>query len=580
MNGGIRTLHAVHSSYGRGPILGPVSQPDEKGLENRERRMEDTQCEQPERPQLLADKALCMTFAWMISVREPRNCAPKRRLVKLAVTACAALLLTGSVVPVGAKSFRDARRYDSVQSRPFGTPLMAIVALGSQRITIYDAEGWILRAPISSGQPGYETPAGVYSVIQKEAEHYSNLYDDASMPFMQRITWSGIALHAGHLPGYAASHGCVRMPYDFAEQLFDMTKLGMRVIVVRNDVSPAPIVHPALFKPKLFSVPPADGQGDREQAKSPDAKAQTPDAPPKSELKTLAAIAADKVARANAAARKAEEVRRAAVKTVVDAGRAATAVRMAEIAKIRAQVLLTRAQSALEAAQTPDVIAAFERAKAEALAKIDDAEAQIIAAKADIEPKAEAAARAKEEIKAAQEARIAAFEAAEEAERKLTPVSVFISRKTQRLYVRQNFQPVFDTPVTIRDADEPIGTHIYTALDYTKQGADMRWSVVSMSGNADRYEWSEDDGRRRRGDRRAESPPTDASAARAALDRVTIPQDAIDRISELVSPDSSLIISDEGISQETGNGTDFVVLMSGEPHGGIAMRHRRYLQAE
>jgi L,D-transpeptidase catalytic domain len=521
-----------------------------------------------------------MTFAWKTSDCAPRAGAPKRRLVKLAVTGCAALLLTGSVASVAAKGSRDGRGYESVQSRAFGTPLMAIVALGSQRITIYDAEGWIFRAPISSGQPGYETPAGVYSVIQKEAEHYSNLYDDASMPFMQRITWSGIALHAGHLPGYAASHGCVRMPYDFAEQLFDLTKLGMRVIVVRNEVGPAPVVHPALFKPKPIPVPAEDGQADREQAKSPDADAPASKEPPKPQLNTLASIVADKAAQAQAAARKAEEVRRAAARTVVEAGRTSMAVRVAEIAKIRAQVQLNRAESALEAAQTPDVIAAFERAKADALAKIADAEAQIIAAKADVQPKLEAAARAKEEIKAAEEARIAASEAAQEWARKLAPVSVFISRKTQRLYVRQNFQALLDTPVTIRDADQPIGTLIYTALDYAKQGTDVRWNVVSISGNADRYEWSEDDGRRRRGDRRADSPPTDVSAARTALDRVTIPQDAVDRISELISPGSSLIISDEGISPETGNGTDFVILMSGEPHGGIAMRHRRYLQAE
>src|SRR5262249_22850877 len=85
---------------------------------------------------------------------------------------------------------------------------------------------WILRAPVSSGQKGRETPAGIFSVIQKEAEHYSNLYDDAYMPHMQRITWSGIALHGGPLPGYPASHGCIRLPYDFAARLFDLNPAG------------------------------------------------------------------------------------------------------------------------------------------------------------------------------------------------------------------------------------------------------------------------------------------------------------------------------------------------------------------
>src|SRR5215467_6435823 len=134
-------------------------------------------------------------------------------------------------------------------TRPAGTPVMAVVGLAEQRVTIYDAEGKILRASVSTGQTGYETPAGIYSVIQKEAEHYSNLYDDASMPFMQRITWSGIALHAGAQPGHPASHGCVRMPYEFGERLFDVTKIGLRVVIVRNDISPVDISHPALFTP-------------------------------------------------------------------------------------------------------------------------------------------------------------------------------------------------------------------------------------------------------------------------------------------------------------------------------------------
>src|SRR5215831_2154460 len=155
-----------------------------------------------------------------------------------AALATALLTLWGDCAVARSSREREAKHDDSVLSRPAGQPLMAIVAMGEQRVTIYDAEGKILRAPVSTGQTGYETPAGIFSVIQKEAEHYSNLYDDASMPFMQRITWSGIALHAGVLPGHPASHGCIRMPYAFAEHLFDLTQIGMRVIVVRGDMSP------------------------------------------------------------------------------------------------------------------------------------------------------------------------------------------------------------------------------------------------------------------------------------------------------------------------------------------------------
>src|SRR3954470_18178010 len=168
----------------------------------------------------------------------------------LGMAAAVAVGLAQLINPVSAKSGREAKREEFVQSRIPGAPLMAVVSLGDQRVTVYDADGWIMRAPISTGQTGYETPAGIYSVIQKEAEHYSNLYDDASMPFMQRITWSGIALHGGPLPGYPATHGCIRMPYGFAERLFEKTRLGMRVIIAPGDAAPVEVAHPVLFLPK------------------------------------------------------------------------------------------------------------------------------------------------------------------------------------------------------------------------------------------------------------------------------------------------------------------------------------------
>ena len=166
----------------------------------------------------------------------------------LAVAALAVLIAAGG--DARARGGRSERPIESIQSRSAGEPIMAIVSLRSQRITVYDAKGWILRAPVSSGTKGRETPAGIFSVIQKVEEHYSNLYDDAFMPHMQRITWSGIALHGGVLPGRPASHGCIRLPFDFAAQLFDATTMGMRVIVAPGDVAPVEIAHPLLFQPK------------------------------------------------------------------------------------------------------------------------------------------------------------------------------------------------------------------------------------------------------------------------------------------------------------------------------------------
>ncbi len=183
-----------------------------------------------------------------------------------ALTLC--VLVAGLWLPssASARSDRDANWDAVAQGRAAAFPVLAVVALKEQRVTIYDADGPMLSAPISTGQSGLETPVGVFSILQKEAEHYSNRYDDAAMPFMERITWSGIALHAGSLPGYPASHGCIRLPYGFAEKLFGLTKLGMRVVVARDDVAPVPISHPALLRPKLnvsdvhYLIPTADAQ--------------------------------------------------------------------------------------------------------------------------------------------------------------------------------------------------------------------------------------------------------------------------------------------------------------------------------
>ena len=507
--------------------------------------------------------------------------------VRYAIIGLAAVLATGVADPAGATRRREAQPVETVAARPAGEPIMAIVSLSNQRVTIYDMDGWILRAPVSSGQTGYETPAGVYSIIQKEEEHYSNLYDDASMPFMQRISWSGIALHAGPLPGYPASHGCIRMPYEFAQRLFDMTKIGMRVIVARNDVRPVEIEHPVLFKPKLVRADLAlkaliahwDAAREEAQAAAPDAAPPEADGPspasPAKPLVTLKSLAAAKLAAADAVARNADAARLTAAKLALDAVRP---VRAAEATKYRAEAQLRAAESALKTASSPPVILAAEEEKAEALARLADAEAQLAAAKGEAPLKADAAARARDEARAAAAEKVSAVEASRVAARMMSPVSIFISRKTQRLYVRQSFQPVLESPITIHEADHPIGTHIYTVLDYAHDGADLRWSAISMDGRQ-----LGPNGKSRRGDRpNAELMSPDVGPARAALDRIEIPQDIVDRISEIISPGSSLIISDEGMSTETREDTDFVILMSGEPQGAIKMRrhdpdvHDRY----
>src|SRR5215470_5961487 len=380
----------------------------------------------------------------------------------------------------GAASGRNERAIESVE-RAVGEPIMAVVSLRNQRVTVYDAKGWILRAPVSSGQRGRETPAGIFSVIQKEAEHYSNLYDDAYMPHMQRITWSGIALHGGVLPGRPASHGCVRMPYDFAQRLFGVTRLGMRVIVAPSDVAPVEIAHPALFPPK-------PGAG---------------------------AVAAARAAEADEAARKADQARLAAVTASRESARAMIPVRAAENLKLRAEAQLAAADRAVASAGSGEAREQAEDVKAKAAARVAELEAQLAAAKAELQPKLEAVAAAREAAVVAENARVMAAEAARKAARDLEPVSVFISRKTQRLYVRQAFQPILEIPITIQDADRAIGTHIFTAMGRTDAGNDLRWSVVSFVGSG-----GDEPNQRKGRDGEVGAMATGLSGAKTALERI------------------------------------------------------------
>jgi L,D-transpeptidase catalytic domain len=460
------------------------------------------------------------------------------RPTHLAVAVLAALIAAGSLA--GAAERRGERQIESVASRTAGDPIMAIVSLHNQRITVYDANGWIVRAPVSSGQRDRETPAGIFSIIEKDADHHSNLYDDASMPHMQRLTWSGIALHGGALPGYPASHGCVRMPFDFAERLFDMTRLGMRVIVAPTDATPVEIVHPAL----LFAKP---GAG---------------------------ALAAARTAEADEAGRNAEQARLAAGKAFREVTQAMVPVRVAENLKRRTDLQLATAETTLDSAISAEAKEQAERDKEQAAKKIADLEAQLAAAKAELQPKLDAATAAREALVVAEAARVAAVQAARQVAGDREPVSVLISRKTQRLYVRQALAPVLESPVTILDADRPIGTYIFTAVERTTGDTNMRWNVVSLNGDHPPGGVVVSPGRAGGAHGRDVEPvPIDLGSAKSALDRIVIPQDVLDRIAG-IAPRSSLIITDEALSSETGKGTDFVVVLSGEPQGGLKIRRR------
>jgi hypothetical protein len=271
-----------------------------------------------------------------------------------------------------AKQANPAHPVAATAPRDAGEPITAIVSIKSQQVTIYDADGWILRAPVSTGIKGRETPAGVFSVVEKDKDHHSNLYDDAWMPNMERITWSGIALHGGPLPGYAASHGCIRMPYDFAENLFGKTQIGMRVIIAPNDAEPVEISDPKLFVPNADALAAAPARAEALARESADAAKAT------DEAKAAATLAAREAAAAPAAVRKMEAL------------------------KSRADAELAFAEKLLAAAKTDEDKARAEDARQKVAAKAADFGTQLDTAMADAKAKLDAAAAAKDAVKTAE----------------------------------------------------------------------------------------------------------------------------------------------------------------------------------
>jgi hypothetical protein len=303
---------------------------------------------------------------------------------------------------------------------------------------------------------------GVFSVIQKQIFHRSNLYSNAPMPYMQRITWSGVALHAGVLPGYPASHGCIRLPPEFAIRLWGMTRLGARVFVTRNDVTPFEIDHPRLA---TLALP------------APDVVAQPVIVP---------ALHAD------------------------DGAAHATT--------------LAAADKAVELRPALDVQGPVDPEEPVPLPQARPADAGMRAG----------------------------------------AISLFVSRKEGKLFVRKGFEPIFDVPVTIARRDVPLGTHVFTAGRHPDGAAGLRWLAVSINDHpAAQPEPASAKGKSRAA---REEKPVEASAealrraATEALDRIELPQEALDRIIPLVTPGASLTIADQGLGGETGKETDFIVV--------------------
>ena len=428
---------------------------------------------------------------------------------------------------------RSRRRVSGVwqpEKAPNG-PVQLIVSLPNQRVDVYRDGKHIARSRISTGKPGHRTPSGVFSIIQKQRVHYSNIYGGAPMPNMQRITWSGVALHGGPVPNYPASHGCIRLPYGFAKKLFRVTQKGAHVIVAKEkNTVPVAFSHPKLFRPVPFSKVLAA-------------------------LKTAGASAAtyrpasgtdqsggDATTASAASSDQAAEARRAEI--------AQAALQMADAETTMSRIAAYRSRS-----NAPLRILITRRGGRERVRDVQRIlnELGYDAGPVDGDPgKLTITA-----IKAFQGA-LGMRRTGSVSEKLVGELYRISGRKeitTGQLYVRQNYRDIFDAPVIIRDPKVPLGTYVYTAMDFAKEATQTRWTALTVqkvaSQKVAQLPATSD-----------QSPiPMRTTSASRALDRIEIPENVRRRISEMLTPGSSLIVTDNGISNETTSdgSTDFIV---------------------
>jgi lipoprotein-anchoring transpeptidase ErfK/SrfK len=529
-------------------------------------------------------------------------------------------------------SERKAEIAERESAKPQG-PLVISISIAQQRMRIYDANGFFAETPVSTGMPGHPTPMGVFSVIQKHKFHHSNIYSGAPMPYMQRITWSGVAMHAGVLPGHPASHGCIRMPMAFAMKMWNWTKMGARVVVTPGEITPISFSHPLLA---ALKVPPRPIAADEPKQDAPTAakidkaadtdanvkpmisetaaelrptlghdgsakpaadetRASVPsqtrtadasDTLPAANLAVTMSDAAPASGKASAAPARQEEAAssddKAADEKSADAK--SSEVTSAEIEPAKADAIDIAEKKADEAASNPAVEAVrvetapsksikADAAKADApktsempsekASEKPDESAQAVAAPAALPETKKDQTRPTDVVKAAAPKPDPASAAAS---KRTGQIAVFVSRKDSKLYVRQNFAPLFDVPVTIAPSDRPLGTHVFTAQIDKGDPNVLHWSVVSLpvpARNAERRDEDERSSRRRKiaGAGQVEMKPLPVPDSPAeALDRLTLPADAMATVTEALSTGGSIIVSDQGIAAgETGEGTDFIV---------------------
>lgn len=418
-------------------------------------------------------------------------------------------------------------------------PVQIVVSLGKQKLSVYEAGQLVGTTRVSTGQRGFETPTGIFSIIQKRRRHYSNIYRGAPMPFMQRLTWSGIALHQGVVPGYRASHGCIRLPGRFARDLFRYTERRSHVVVLNGDPKPRLIAHPTLFQPtpvtaastaRLSHLP---RSGVRQAMNTSDSTANRSDAPP-----------SDVVVPPLATSRLPASARAPAIANVYhqfDVQELAADRLRARASRSDAplRILITRrsTQDHVRQAQRMLTDLGYDPGPADGVI----GKQTVIAVKA-FQQAHELPATGYPDPRFYRELNLAAGR---------EPPSHAVIR------IRQRARDIFAAPVGLAEPERPLGTHLYTVVQLDPATGHAAWNGMTIKAR----------GRLPGGSNRPTAARTAGKAAATqpvtmgrVLDRVTMPAHVRMHIEDLLTPGSSLIITDGGHTRETGLDTDFIVL--------------------
>ena len=463
-------------------------------------------------------------------------------------------------------------------------PVQLIVSLPDQKMKVYKGTELVTTSRVSSGRVGYSTPAGVFSILEKKRRHYSNLYGGAPMPHMQRLTWSGVALHAsGSVPGYPASHGCIRLPPSFARQLFPFTSIGGHVIVANGDVTPQEFSHVSLPQPlgpepepEPVATAPETTQSIGETAATDEpgwfdwitdsatakttpetklAEAQAPQSSPA--MNDAKAASEDKSAEPQPA--KTALQGEGAPAALYGAGTAQPPEARGETPRDDSKPAANTSSQATATANpkptSPIRVLITRRTGRERMLEIQKLLFDLGHEPGDIDGyMGRDTANA---IKRFQE-----FEGltvnglmSDNLLPHLHKAAGMDEVMEGHLYVRRDHKDVFDAPVLIRNPERPLGTHFFTVMHFEDDATQARWLALSLPDRKARR-------KPKRPTEAAQSEPTAQvmPSPSEALDRIVIPEKLRVRMNRLLRPGSSLAISDYGLGPETGKGTDFIVL--------------------